>query len=140
MLPEQQLPYSQVLGALNVLGQSFGMRMLSLDDFTQGGFDGRVWPSEGKTPRDRSVCLEMDNTLPGGILDVRHWGMWERDPEADWDEEDDDWAILSEESGAKVQVIVNDAKATIAHINPKLTVEWETGEKNHIDFTVVLTA
>jgi hypothetical protein len=139
MSPEQQLPYSQVLGALNVLGKPFGMKMLSLDDFSQDGFDGRLWPSENKTPRDRSVCLEMNGTLPSGILDVRHWGIWERDPEADWGEEDDDWEVLSEESGTKIQALVDDAKATIAYINPKLTVEWETTEKNHIDFTVVLT-
>jgi hypothetical protein len=125
-----------VIKALNLVGRDFGMPAHSLADFTNEGFSGYVYPE--RTPRDRSLCLMTENDKPSGMLDVRHWGIWETDPQAEWDtDEDDDWEVLSQDSAKKIQQLVDDVSiAMVNTIDPNLTLTWQTGEKNHIEFTV----
>jgi hypothetical protein len=68
--------------------------------------------------------------------DIRDWGNWEHDYQDyerdEEDFEDDDFMILSESSGKKMQSIVEE----IRNKYPTVSIKWNTSEKNYIDFNI----
>jgi len=65
--------------------------------------------------------------------EIRDWGKWQLPADADPSDEayeDYDWEELSNESGAKLQSIVDD----FAKRYPGVKFDWSTGEKNWIYF------
>lgn len=107
-----------------------------INSFTEEGYDGYVFAPIKN--RDFSLYLLTEEKYSTGALDIRHWGYWERDPEADWDEEDDDWEVLSEESSEEMQTIIDKVAEGLKNIDPRLTIEWSTSEKNHIEIYITL--
>jgi hypothetical protein len=65
----------------------------------------------------------------GWIAEIRDWGNWQV-PDGEEDDGDYDWEELTDESGAKLQKIVDE----YAKRYPTIKFSWQTGEKNWIYF------
>jgi hypothetical protein len=129
--------HENVVHGLNLIGKYFSLPTFKLEDFTSEGFDGYVFHQN--TPRETSLYIDTDNKIPTGTLDIRHWGHWETDPQCDWDQEDDDWQVLSSGGVETINSIAKEVAIELVNINPNLKMRWQTSEKNHIELTVYLS-
>jgi len=81
--------------------------------------------------------LQLDNEDKDQLqCSIRNWGQWEHDYEDyDRDEsdfEDDDYMILTDKSREALVKIIDEIKEKY----PQVSIEWNTSEKNWIDFSI----